>query len=169
MEYFIDANEAEEDNQNTIKYPILVLEPNKSYMPSYVTVNMDAPGQSLTINNLCIECLRKSECRKPHNWSVEASNVRGVSLYKRDERCLFLYVHLNSDDFQMFFSSEFMRKRFYDQVLSMATDESITNFDSEEVTDKPIQYEYNLDENSRRIVLGKGSYGVVYSGKLFFN
>lgn len=141
MEYFIDANEAEEDDfkYSTIKYPILVLEPNKSYMPSYVTVNLDAPGQSLTINNLCIECSRKAECRKPHNWFVDASNVRGVSLYKRDERCLFLYVHLNSDDFQMFFSSEFVRKRFYDQVLSMAADESITNFDSEEDTDKPIQ------------------------------
>jgi mitogen-activated protein kinase kinase kinase 5 len=164
MEYFIDANEAEADSRESIKYPILVLEPNKSYMPSYVTVNMDAPGQSLTINNLCLECLRKAECRKPHNWYVEASNVRGVSLYKRDERCLFLYVHLNSDDFQMFFSSEEMRARFYDQVLSLATDESITNFDSQEDSDKPIQYEYNHDETNRKIVLGKGSYGIVYSG-----
>ena len=90
-------------------------------------------------------------------------NLRGVSLYKRDERCVFLYVSFNAEDFQMFFASELMRKRFYDLVLSLSTDQQWTNFDLME--DQTVDYEYDLDERGCKIKLGKGSYGTVYSAK----
>ena len=45
------------------------------------------------------------------------------SLYKRDERCLFVYVQQNADDFQMFFPSEEHRKRFYTLVKEMTADQ----------------------------------------------
>lgn len=44
---------------------------------------------------------------------------------------MFLYVHLNSDDFQMFFSSEKMRQRFYDLILEMTDQIDITDFDAD--------------------------------------
>lgn len=99
LEYFIDA--IEEDAKNQIKFPILIYESNKTYVPSYVVVNAGADVQSITIENLCLECLKELKCKKPHKWLIKVQNLRGVSLYKRDERCVFLYVHLNADDFQV--------------------------------------------------------------------
>lgn len=162
MEYFIDATE--EEVNNFIKFSILILEPTKAYQPSYVTVNMDAEIKSIEITNVCFDCLKKNECHRPHNWLIEVSAIRGVSLYKRDERCLFLYVHLNSDDFQMFFPSEPMRKRFHDLLLKMTANQGITDLDSDE-DNGPIQYEYELDDQKRPISLGKGTFGVVYAAR----
>ncbi|CAG2179826.1 unnamed protein product, partial [Oppiella nova] len=164
MEYFIDAIS---DVSNVIRFPMIVLETDKILMPSYVTVNLNgADGKSLQINNICINCMKdKDNCKRPHSWLFNVSEIRGVSLYKADQRCLFLYVHLNCDDFQMFFPSEQLRKSFYDLIIEMTADEEgVTDLDSIADTG-PIQFEYELNEQNRRIRLGKGTYGVVFAAR----
>ena len=102
-------------------------------MPSYVTVNLNgADGKSLQIQNICLKCLQdKDNCKRPHSWIFSVSEIRGVSLYKADQRCLFLYVHHNSDDFQMFFPSQELRTCFYNLIMEMTADEEgITDLDS---------------------------------------
>ncbi|KAH9381780.1 hypothetical protein HPB48_009812 [Haemaphysalis longicornis] len=144
---------------------ILVLEPTKVRMPSYVTVNMGAEEKSIEIRNLCIDTLR-GNCRKIHEWLFTASSIRSISQYKRDERCLFLYVHQNSDDFQMYFPSVALKNRFYDLIVAMTADQEGMVMDIDlDVGSGCVQFEYETDDQGRRIILGKGTYGVVYAAR----
>uniref|UniRef100_A0A8C4GMU1 mitogen-activated protein kinase kinase kinase n=1 Tax=Dicentrarchus labrax TaxID=13489 RepID=A0A8C4GMU1_DICLA len=61
-----------------------------------------------------------------------------------DERSCFLYVHYNSDDFQLCFPSE------YSGALCVCV---------------CVCYIYETNENRDKVVLGKGTYGVVYAGR----
>lgn len=106
MEFFLEAIRPPADD--TIRFPTLILEPSKELLPSYVCVNLGAEQQSVQVTNLCLKSLRGS-CKQIHDWEFTASTIRSISLYKRDERCLFLYVHHNSDDFQIYFPSEACR------------------------------------------------------------
>ncbi|CAG0890849.1 unnamed protein product [Darwinula stevensoni] len=164
LDYFVEAING--DVGDAIRFPILILEPNKVYMPSYVNVNMGAEVKSLQIWNLCLEKMR-GKCRQVHDFLFLADMIRGVSLYKRDERCLFVYVQQNADDFQMFFPSEEHRKRFYNLVKEMTADQERIGpcLDLDVSTGGPIQYEYEHDEYGKKVVLGRGTYGIVYAAR----
>ncbi|CAM1309222.1 MAP3K15 (predicted) [Pycnogonum litorale] len=174
VDYLVAASS--DKAEDVIRFPILILEPNRIYMPSYVTVNLGAEEQSVQINNLCLRCLQNQrkvsfdqqhQCTQLHEWLFLGSNIRSVSLYKRDDRCLFLYVHQNSDDFQTFFPSTALRQKFYDLLIQMNTDEDgiiLLDLDSDSSV-QPIQYEYEKDESNKQIILGKGTYGVVYAAR----
>lgn len=108
-------------------------------MPSYVNINMDAEEKSIQIINICL-AHAKGECKKVHDFVFTASQIKSVSLYKRDDRCAYLYVHHNSDDFQIFFPSTECRQRFYELILEMASDQDVfVNLNEEE----PPQIEVN--------------------------
>lgn len=58
----------------------------------------------------------------------------------------------------MIFPSAACRQMFYDLVLQLTADlgEAFTDLDSD-LTPGVIRYEYELDDQSRRVVLGKGN------------
>ncbi|XP_044744016.1 mitogen-activated protein kinase kinase kinase 15 isoform X2 [Chrysoperla carnea] len=163
LDFFVEAIKTEPGD--IIRFPILVLEPTKIYLPSYVNVNLGAEEKSIQMLNLCLDSMRGT-CRQVHDWLFTANLIRSVSLYKRDERCLFLYVHQNSDDFQMFFPSMQCRQRFYDLIIEMTADQEgmVTHLDSDLEADQ-MKYEYELDDQNKRIILGKGTYGIVYAAR----
>ncbi|XP_025424577.1 mitogen-activated protein kinase kinase kinase 15 isoform X4 [Sipha flava] len=163
MDYFIEATKTEIDD--SIRFPILILEPSKVFMPSYVNVNLGAEEKSIHVWNLCVFCMKKM-CKQAHDWLFVASMIRGVSLYKRDERCLFLYVHENSDDFQMFFPSSQYRQRFYDLIIKLTEGEEgmMTNLEEDSIGDQ-VNFEYEFDDSKKKIILGKGTYGIVYAAR----
>ncbi|XP_013114614.2 mitogen-activated protein kinase kinase kinase 15 isoform X2 [Stomoxys calcitrans] len=161
MDFFLDATDS--TKISNIRFPILILEPQKIYMPSYVNINMDAEEKSIQIINICL-AHAKQECKKVHDFVFTASQIKSVSLYKRDDRCAYLYVHHNSDDFQIYFPSPECRQRFYELILEMASDQDVfVNLNEEEP--QQIEYEYDYDDQNRKIVLGKGTYGTVYAAR----
>uniref|UniRef100_A0A8B9MKN8 mitogen-activated protein kinase kinase kinase n=1 Tax=Accipiter nisus TaxID=211598 RepID=A0A8B9MKN8_9AVES len=111
--------EATKETTNGLRFPVLVIEPTKVYQPAYVSINNEADERSLSLWHV-------SPTEMIHEWNFTATSIRGISISKFDERCCFLYVHDNSDDFQIYFSTE---------------------------------------NQCSRVVLGKGTYGIVYAGR----
>lgn len=163
-DFFIDA--ALDSCEKQIRFAAVVLEQDQVLMPTYITMNLDAEEKSITISQMCIAHLGDlNGCRKPHLWHIQATGIRGISCYKRDERCLFLYVNDNSDDFQIYFPSEAIRARFRALVLSITGDSSIDISENPQEPERKINFVYELDKDNNRILLGRGSKGVVYAAK----
>uniref|UniRef100_A0A3B4EXC2 mitogen-activated protein kinase kinase kinase n=1 Tax=Pundamilia nyererei TaxID=303518 RepID=A0A3B4EXC2_9CICH len=114
--------EATQCTTNRLRFPVLILEPTKVYQPSYVSINNEAEEKNVSIWHVS-----PAETKGIHEWNFTAMSIKGISISKFDERCCFLYVHDNSDDFQIYFSTE--------------------------------------EQCGERVVLGRGTYGVVYAGR----
>merc|ERR1719219_906921 len=135
-------------------------------MPSYVTVNNGAEIKSLNIKNECLKCIKNTSiCGQLHQWELTSSMIKSVSTYKRDDRCIFLYVR-PSDDFQIYFPNSKWSQRFVELVFALTQGEEgmVTDLDND-LSAGPIEFEYDYDENLKKIILGKGTYGIVYAAR----
>ncbi|XP_016337525.1 mitogen-activated protein kinase kinase kinase 15-like isoform X3 [Sinocyclocheilus anshuiensis] len=153
--------EATQGTTNGLRFPVLILEPTKVYQPSYVSINSEAEEKNVSIWHVS-----PAEMKGIHEWNFTASSIKGISISKFDERCCFLYVHDNSDDFQIYFSTEDQCGRFCSMVKELITDGSGNAVELEgEGEGDTLEYEYDCNENGDRVVLGRGTYGVVYAGR----
>uniref|UniRef100_A0A3Q4MKQ9 mitogen-activated protein kinase kinase kinase n=1 Tax=Neolamprologus brichardi TaxID=32507 RepID=A0A3Q4MKQ9_NEOBR len=138
--------------------PVLILEPSKVFQPAIVSVNEEDQSQTVQLKH----ATRLKVCKlsgpplfEPlSDWktfdSLNKSYIRVAS--KIDERSCFLYVHYNSDDFQLCFPSEIHCKGFCELVNSL-------------LQEAENHYIYETNENGDKVILGKGTYGVVYAGR----
>ncbi|XP_013860798.1 mitogen-activated protein kinase kinase kinase 15 [Austrofundulus limnaeus] len=153
--------EATQGTTNRLRFPVLILEPTKVYQPSYVSINNEAEEMNVSIWHVS-----PAETKGIHEWNFTATSIKGISISKFDERCCFLYVHDNSDDFQIYFSTEEQCGRFCSMVKEMISDGTGNAVELEGEGDgDTLEYEYDIDENGDRVVLGRGTYGVVYAGR----
>ncbi|XP_059901651.1 mitogen-activated protein kinase kinase kinase 15 isoform X1 [Gadus macrocephalus] len=144
-----------------LRFPVLILEPTKLYQPSYVSINNEAEEKNVSIWHVS-----PAETKGIHEWNFTATAIKGISISKFDERCCFLYVHDNSDDFQIYFSTEDQCARFCSMVKEMISDGSGNAVELEgEGEGDTLEYEYDINETGDRVVLGRGTYGVVYAGR----
>ncbi|KAG9334223.1 hypothetical protein JZ751_008471 [Albula glossodonta] len=107
----------------TCKPTVLILEPTKVFQPALVSVSEEDDSQTVQLKHIT------NNKKGLHQWTFPASEIRGVSVSKFDERSCFLYVLYNSDDFQLYFPSGLHCS------------------------------------GGDKVVLGKGTYGVVYAGR----
>ncbi|XP_037312384.2 mitogen-activated protein kinase kinase kinase 15 isoform X2 [Pungitius pungitius] len=153
--------EATQGTTNRLRFPVLILEPTKVYQPSYVSINNEAEEKNVSIWHVS-----PAETKGIHEWNFTAMSIKGISISKFDERCCFLYVHDNSDDFQIYFSTEEQCSRFCSMVKEMISDGTGNAVELEGEGDgDTLEYEYDTDETGDRVVLGRGTYGVVYAGR----
>ncbi|XP_030874509.1 mitogen-activated protein kinase kinase kinase 5-like, partial [Leptonychotes weddellii] len=206
---------------------VLILEPTKIYQPSYLSINNEVEEKTISIWHVLPD-----DKKGIHEWNFSASSVRGVSISKFEERCCFLYVLHNSDDFQIYFCTELHCKKYilstdspyftgslsallrskwgplkdneqtigfytkqileglkylhdnqivhrdikgdnvlintYSGVLKISdfgTSKRLAGINPCTETFTDINYDYEYDENGDRVVLGKGTYGIVYAGR----
>ncbi|XP_048865952.1 mitogen-activated protein kinase kinase kinase 15 isoform X4 [Brienomyrus brachyistius] len=153
--------EATQGATNGLRFPVLILEPTKVYQPSYVSINSEAEEKNVSIWHVS-----PAETKGIHEWNFTGTSIKGISISKFDERCCFLYVHDNSDDFQIYFSTEDQCGRFCSMVKELISDGSGNAVELEgEGEGDTLEYEYDYNENGDRVVLGRGTYGVVYAGR----
>ncbi|KAM6910528.1 mitogen-activated protein kinase kinase kinase 5 [Xenentodon cancila] len=139
--------------------PVLILEPSKLFQPAVVSVSED--DESRTVQLRHVTPLKKGL----HQWCFPAAAIRGVSASKIDERSCFLYVHYNSDDFQLCFPSERHCNGFCELVNSLLQQADDPPQDPEHLPQGILEYIYESNEKGDKVVLGKGTYGVVYAGR----
>ncbi|XP_061569010.1 mitogen-activated protein kinase kinase kinase 15 isoform X2 [Cololabis saira] len=153
--------EATQGTTNRLRFPVLILEPTKIYQPSYVSINNEAEEMNVSIWHVS-----PPETKGIHEWNFTATSIKGISISKFDERCCFLYVHDNSDDFQIYFSTEEQCARFCSMVKEMISDGTGNSVELEGEGDgDTLEYEYDTNETEDKVVLGRGTYGVVYAGR----
>ncbi|KHN79208.1 Mitogen-activated protein kinase kinase kinase 15 [Toxocara canis] len=109
---------------------------------------------------------RKS-CQGIHRWHFTAANIKAVSASKRDDRSMFLYVHENSDDFNLVFPSAAHCNKVMASLIEMTSelDGNAGRVLHDCESENRLEFEYELNNNGDRVVLGRGTYGVVYSGR----
>ncbi|KAM6151469.1 mitogen-activated protein kinase kinase kinase 15 [Rhynchocyon petersi] len=143
-----------------LRFPVLVIEPTKEYQPSYLSINNETEEKTLSLWHVS-----PAEMKQIHEWNFTVSSIKAISVSKFDERCCFLYVRNNSDEFQMYFSTEDQCNRFcllVKEMIDMMGSTMELEIDTE---GDNLEYEYDYDENGERVVLGKGTYGIVYAGR----
>eukprot|EP00112_Aurelia_sp_Birch-Aquarium-sp1_P005488 Seg1622.17 transcript_id=Seg1622.17/GoldUCD/mRNA.D3Y31 product="Mitogen-activated protein kinase kinase kinase 15" protein_id=Seg1622.17/GoldUCD/D3Y31 len=160
MDYLVEASK---DKSEDLRFPVLLLELGNVFVPSYIALNLDTADEAVRIWNVGA----KDNEQKIDQWTFSRDSIKGLSSYKLDDRSMFLYVTENSDDFQFFFSTPHHRQRFHDVVMRMSTDCSCLSTEHEGLSepDDDIQYECERDERNERVILGKGTFGVVYAAR----
>uniref|UniRef100_A0A8D2JJD0 mitogen-activated protein kinase kinase kinase n=1 Tax=Varanus komodoensis TaxID=61221 RepID=A0A8D2JJD0_VARKO len=156
MDFLVEATKTD---VSVVRFPVLILEPTKIYQPSYLSINSEAEEKTVSIWHVLPD-----DKKGIHEWNFSADSIRGVSISKFEERCCFLYVLHNSDDFQIYFCTEHHCKKFFVMVNSI-TEEMGKNTEEGECDGDSLEYDYEYDENGERVILGKGTYGIVYAGR----
>uniref|UniRef100_A0A3Q3XCS9 mitogen-activated protein kinase kinase kinase n=1 Tax=Mola mola TaxID=94237 RepID=A0A3Q3XCS9_MOLML len=157
MDFLVEATKT---NICSVRFPVLILEPTKIYQPSYLSINKDMDDNTVSIWHVAPDDKHKGI----HEWNFSTASVRGVSISKFDERSAFLYVLHNAEDFQIYFCTEMHCRRFCFLVNNL-TEESWKGPEEGDCETDALEYDYEYDEHGERVVLGKGTFGVVYAGR----
>ncbi|NWY01011.1 M3K6 kinase, partial [Nothoprocta ornata] len=143
---------------------VLVLALSKVLQPAQVSVRSGAAEPAVTLS-----LVRPPDEAAASSWSFAPAAIRGISICKRDERGCFLYVMHAAEDFQLYFPSQQHCRWFCDLVQSLLAEQAAGAEELPSPTQPVLEYSYEYSETGERVVLGRGTYGVVYAGRCLSN
>lgn len=140
---------------------VLVLEMNKVLLPARLEIQGTDPVSAVTLS-----LLEPEPQDVPSSWTFPVASICGVSSSKRDERCCFLYALPPAQDVQLCFPSVGHCQWFCGLIQALVTNpDSTTPAEEAEGVGEVLEFDYEYTETGERLVLGKGTYGVVYAGR----
>uniref|UniRef100_A0A2K5PKK0 mitogen-activated protein kinase kinase kinase n=1 Tax=Cebus imitator TaxID=2715852 RepID=A0A2K5PKK0_CEBIM len=140
---------------------VLVLEMNKVLLPAKLKVQGTDPVSTVTLS-----LLEPETQDLPSSWTFPVTSICGVSASKRDERCCFLYALPPAQDVQLCFPSVGHCQWFCSLIQALVTNpDSTAPVEEAEGVGEVLEFDYEYTETGERLVLGKGTYGVVYAGR----
>ncbi|XP_023558760.1 mitogen-activated protein kinase kinase kinase 6 [Octodon degus] len=140
---------------------VLILEMNKVMLPA----RLEAQGTS-PVSTVTLSLLEPETQEEPSSWTFPVASMCGVSASKRDERCCFLYVLPPAQDVQLCFPSVGHCQWFCGLIQALVKNpDSTAPMEEAGSVGEVLEFDYEYTENGERLVLGKGTYGVVYAGR----
>ncbi|XP_030894905.1 mitogen-activated protein kinase kinase kinase 6 isoform X2 [Leptonychotes weddellii] len=137
---------------------VLVLEMNKVLLPARLEIQGTDPVSAVTLS-----LLEPETQDVPSSWTFPVASICGVSSSKRDERCCFVYALPPAQDAQLCFPSVGHCQWFCGLIQALVTNPDSTA--PAEEAEGVGEFDYEYTEKGERLVLGKGTYGVVYAGR----
>ncbi|XP_004592256.2 mitogen-activated protein kinase kinase kinase 6 isoform X2 [Ochotona princeps] len=140
---------------------VLVVEMNKVLLPARLQVQ----GEEL-VDAVTLSLLEPKTQGDEASWTFPVASICGVSASKQDERCCFLYALPPAQDTQLCFPSVGHCQWFCGLIQALVTNSDSTAPSEEaEGVGEVLEFDYEYTETGERLVLGKGTYGVVYAGR----
>ncbi|NXS52631.1 M3K6 kinase, partial [Brachypteracias leptosomus] len=139
---------------------VLILELSKVLQPARLALNGGTEEPTLTLTLVC-----PTEEKATSSWTFTPTAIRGVSICKCDERGCFLYVVHAEEDFQLYFPSQQHCQWFCAQIQSLLAEQAAGAEEVPSPTQPVLEYSYEYSEAGERVVLGRGTFGVVYAGR----
>ncbi|XP_054427789.1 mitogen-activated protein kinase kinase kinase 6 isoform X3 [Pteronotus mesoamericanus] len=140
---------------------VLVLEMNQVLLPARLEVQGINP-----VNAVTLSLLEPEAQDGPSSWTFSVSSICRVSTSKQDERCCFLYGLPPAQDIQLCFPSVGHCQWFCGLIQALVTNpDSRAPAEEAEGVGEVLEFDYEYTETGERLVLGKGTYGVVYAGR----
>ncbi|KAL5266115.1 hypothetical protein ACHWQZ_G006686 [Mnemiopsis leidyi] len=170
-DFFTDASRTDVDQDFVFR--VLILEDHlpgirkEKYVPSMIIVHSDGGEDHVTtidITHIALPGNSKMERQNTEEleervqlkWSYPLERIVNKSTANKDDRRVVVYV--NPDDFDLHFPSAVLRNRFLD-IISPYVMQSDADDDKKDT----IELEYERDARGDKHILGRGTYGVVYS------
>ncbi|XP_003471333.1 mitogen-activated protein kinase kinase kinase 6 isoform X3 [Cavia porcellus] len=148
---------------------VLVLEMNKVLLPAKLEVQGTNPVSAVSLGLLEPGAQgTQGTQEEPSSWTFPVASICGVSASKRDERCCFLYALPPAQDVQLCFPSVGHCQWFCGLIQALVKKNPDSIAPAEEAAGRVgevLEFDYEYAENGERLVLGKGTYGVVYAGR----